>query len=121
MCLRCCGCIPASFRPVALLCGDVGRRRAHTARWYWLCVCVCVLVVHSLAVWVQTGVGHVHTVAMSGPGAQQVSLVSRPPWAQWFCDYVCVCVGIAVVGPTMVTPEDRGGLGMRVRVGGIPW
>ena len=28
---------------------------------------LCVLSVHSLAVRVQTGVGHVHTVAMSGP------------------------------------------------------
>ena len=56
---------------------------------------------------------------MLGPGAQHVSMVSQPPWVQWFCEVVCVCVAIAVVGPTMVSPEDRGGLGMRVRVGGI--
>ena len=30
----------------------------------------------------------------------------------------CVC---AVVGPTMVTPDDRGGLGVRVQFGGISW
>ena len=35
-----------------------------------VCVCVCVLLVHRLAVWVSTGVGHAHTVVMSGPGAQ---------------------------------------------------
>ena len=28
-----------------------------------------------------------------------------------------VCVAIAVVGPTMVIPQDRGGLGMIVRFG----
>ena len=58
---------------------------------------------------------------MLGPGAQQVSMVSRPSWAHWFCELVCVCVSIAVVGPTMVTPEDRGGLGMKVRFGGTSW
>ena len=56
---------------------------------------------------------------MSGPGAQQVSMVSRPSLAQWLCEVLCVA--IAVVGPTMVTPEDRGGLGMRVRFGCVPW
>ena len=30
---------------------------------------------------------------------------------QWFCEVVCVCVAIAVVGPTLVTPDGRGGLG----------
>ena len=45
---------------------------------------------------------------MSDPGAQQVPMVSRPSRAQWFCEVVCVA--IAVVVPTMVTPEDRGGL-----------
>ena len=39
----------------------------------------------------------------------QVPMVSRPSWEQWSWDVVCVA--IAVVGPTMVTPEDRGGLG----------
>ena len=84
---------------------DMWVAEGHTARWPWLCV----LFVRRPSVWVQTGVGHAHTVAMSGPGAQQVSMVSRPSWAQWFCEVVCVA--IAVVGPTLVTPDGRGGLG----------
>ena len=36
-------------------------------------------------------------------------MVLRPALAQWFCEVVCVAT--AVVGPTMVTPEGRGGLG----------
>ena len=68
---------------------------------------VCVLFVPGLAVWVSTGVGHVHTVAMSGPGVLQGSMMSRQSWEQWFCEVVCVA--IAVVGATMVTPAGRGG------------
>ena len=40
MCLRCCGCIPVWFRPIALLCGHVGNRRAHSTMALALCV-VC--------------------------------------------------------------------------------
>ena len=40
MCLRCCGCIPAWFRSMALLCGHVGRRRAHNTMALAVCV-VC--------------------------------------------------------------------------------
>ena len=32
-----------------------------------------------------------------------------------------VCVAIAVVGPTMVIPQDRGGFGMIVRFGFTLW
>ena len=39
MCLRCCGSIPAGFRSIALLCGHVGRRRAHSAIVRDVCVC----------------------------------------------------------------------------------
>ena len=40
MCLRCCGCSPAWFRQMALLCGHVGHRRAHSTMALALCV-VC--------------------------------------------------------------------------------
>ena len=40
MCLRCCGCIPAWFRPIAFPYGHVGRRRAHSTMVMALCV-VC--------------------------------------------------------------------------------
>ena len=43
-------------------------------------------------------------------------MVSRPSWAQWSCEVVCVA--IAAVAPTMVTPEDRGGL---VDEGAMQW
>ena len=73
-------CVVAAV--VALLFGFVRWRyfvdmwvaEGHTARWSWLCV----LFVQRLTVWVQTGAGHAHTVAMWGFGAQQLSMVSRP-------------------------------------------
>ena len=71
--------------------------------------CVCVLFVHRLAVWVSVGVGHVHTVAMWEFGAQHLSMVSRPSLGH--NGPARLCVAIAVVGPTLVTPDGRGGLG----------
>ena len=73
---------------------------------------VCVLIAHRLAVSVSVGVGHVHTVAMSSPGGQSdVNGVAN--LLGTIVLRCCVCVAIAVVGPTMVTQGDRGGLGMR--------
>ena len=46
-------------------------------------------------------------------------MVLRPSWAQRSCEVVCVA--IAVVGPTMVILQDRGGLGMSVRFGRTCW
>ena len=51
---------------------------------------------------------HAHTVAMSGPVAQQVSMVSRPSGHN---GPARLCVSIAVAQPTLVTPDGRGGLG----------
>ena len=61
----------------------------HTARLFRLCVGV--LFAHSLAVWVYTGVGYVHTVAMSSFGAQPDVNGTAPSWAHWFSEVVCVC------------------------------
>ena len=46
---------------------------------------------------------------MSGLVHSQVTMVLRPAWAQWLCEVVSVAV--AVVRPTMVTPEGREGWG----------
>ena len=85
--LRCCGCIPAWCRPMALSCGHVGRRRAHST----MAMALCVVCAFPFGVGVDQRRACPHTVAMSGPGAQQGSMVSRPSRAQWFCDVVCVC------------------------------
>ena len=71
--------------------------------------CVCVLCVHRLAVCVSVGVGHVHTVAMWEVGAQHLSMVSRPSLGH--NGPARLCVAIAAVGPTLVTPDGLGGLG----------
>ena len=112
--LRCCGCIPVGYRSIALLCGHVGRRRSHSTMALALRV-VCasprgvgvdrrraclhrrdvVVVVHSMCQWCRDPLVH--------------NGVAR------------LCVAIAAAGPTMVTPEDRGGVGMRVRCVGVDW
>ena len=100
MCLHCCDCTLPGFARWRYFVG-MWVAEGHTARWPWLCV----LFVHRLAVWVSTGVGHAHTVAMSGPwytaGANggATLLGTRVP--------AILCVSIAVVGPTLVTPDGR--------------
>ena len=77
---------------------------------------VCVLLVHRSAVWVYTGVGHAHTVVLSGPW-----YTARCQWCRDILGHngaARLCVAIAAVGPTMVTPEDRGGL---LNEGAIRW
>ena len=81
---------------------DMWVAEGHTTRWIWLCG----LFGYSVAVWEQTGAGHAHAVAMSDPGIQQVPMVVRPSWEQWSLRG-CVCVPIAVVQPTLVTPDGR--------------
>ena len=59
-----------------------------------------------------SSVGHAHTVAMSGLGGQSdANGVANVSGMHNCVARLCVCVAIAVVGPTMVTPDDRGGLG----------
>ena len=53
---------------------------------------------------------------MSTPSRCRALVHSRCQWCRDRLGHIgsarlCVCVSIAVVGPTMVTPEDRGGLG----------
>ena len=72
-----------------------------------LVLCVCVLFVHRLAVWVYAGVGHVHTVAMSGSWCTAgvngcATLLGTMVPAR-------LCVPIAVVEPALVTPDGREG------------
>ena len=114
--LRCCGCIPAGLHPIALLCGHVGRRRAHSTMALALCVgCASppgVGVDRRRVYPHRRDVGPWCTAGVNGVVTVLGTMVLR--------GCVCVCVTIAVVGPTMVTPDDRGGLGMRVRFGGIP-
>ena len=78
MCLRCCGCIPDWFLSMSLVCGHVGRRRAHTARWW----------------------GPWYTAGANGGATLLGTMVPAR-----------LCVSIAVVQPTLVTPDGRGGLG----------
>ena len=104
-------CAPLWLHPCLVLYGSVTlwtcgspNGTQHDGPGSVCCLCIALGVV-------QTGVGHVHTVAMSGPGVLQGSMMSRQSWEQWFCEVVCVCVAIAVVGPTSGTPDGRGGLG----------
>ena len=86
MCLRCCGCIPAWFRSIAFPYGHVGRRRAHST----MTLTVCCLFIASRC-------GCRPASGMSTPSRcrvlvhSQMSMVSRPSWAQWSCESVCVC------------------------------
>ena len=89
---------------MALLCGHVGRRMTHSTMALALCVvCASPLGVgvdrrrvcphrRDVGPWCTAGVNGVATlVGHNGPAR--------------------LCVAIAVVGPTLVTPDDRGGLG----------
>ena len=104
MCLRCCGCTLPGFARWRYFV-DMWVAEGHTARWPWLCV----LFVHRLAVLLQTGVGHVHTVSMSGPW--YTAVVNGGVTLLGTIVPASLCVSIAVVGPTLVTPDGRGGLG----------
>ena len=113
MCLRCCGCIPAWFLSMSLLCGHVGRRRAHSTMALALCV-VCAS---------PRGVGVDRRRAC--PHRRDVGALVHSR-CQWWCDPLgnngpceVVCVPIAVVQPTLVTPDGRECWGMRVRSLGI--
>ena len=117
MCLRCCGCIPAWFRPVVLLCGHVVRQRTLSTMALALCV-VCaspfgVGVDRRRACPHRRDVGPWCTAGANGVATVWGTMVLR--------GCVCVCVAIAVVGPAMGTPQDRGGFGMIVRFGFTLW
>ena len=81
--------------------------RAHST----MAVALCVVCASPLGVGVdrrracphRRDVGPWCTAGVTGVAASLGTMVLR------LC--VCVCVAIAVVGPTMVTPEDLGGLG----------
>ena len=106
---------PVGVRPIALFCGHAGRRRAHST----MVQALCVLCASPLGVGVDRRRACSHrrdvrpwcTAGANGVATVLGTMVLRG----------CVCVTIADVGPTMVTPEDRGGLGIRVRFGRTPW
>ena len=86
---------------------DMWVAEGHTARLLWLCVCVC---------WspIAGGVGVGRRRACphrrgAGPWCTACVNGAATSWAQWLCEVVCVA--IAVFGPTLVTPENRGGSG----------
>ena len=86
-------------------------RRAHSTMTLAVCVCVCCLCLASRC-GCRPASGMSTQSRCRGLVHSQVPMVLRPAWAQWAARLcVCVCVAIAVVGPTMVTPEGRGGLG----------
>ena len=105
MCFRCRGCTLPGFARWRYFV-DMWVAEGHTARWPWLCVC-CLCIASRCGCRPVSGMST--PSRCRGPDAQQMSMVSRPSWVQWSCEVVCVAT--AVVGPTMVTPEDRGGLG----------
>ena len=98
---------PAWCRPMVLLCGHVGRRRAHST----MALALCVVCASPLGVGVdrrracphRRDVGPWYTAGANGGATLLGAMVPAR-----------LCVSTAVVGPTMVTPEGRGGLGVRV-------
>ena len=98
---------------VALLCGQVGRRRAHSTMAQALCV-VCA-----------SPLGVVVDRRRACPHRRDVGPLvhSRCQWCRDPLGHngsARLCVEIAVFRPTLVTPDDREAQPMRARFGGIP-
>ena len=85
MCLRCCGYTPVGFRSIALVCGHVGHWRAHSA----MTLVVCVVCASCRGVGVDRRRACPHRRDVGPLVHSQVPMVSRPLWAQWFCEVVC--------------------------------
>ena len=95
---------PAWFHPMVLLCGHVGRRRTHSTMALALCV---------------------ESASPRNVGVdRRRACPHHRDFGPWYTAGVNVgatllgtmvparlCVPIAVVGPTLVTPDGRGGLG----------
>ena len=109
MCLRCCGCIPSlvPFDRVSL--GTCGSQKG-TQNDGPGCVCVCVVCAWPLGVDVDRRRACPHSRDV---GAWYTARCEwcRDPLGHNGSARLCVCVEIALVGPTMVTPEGRGDSG----------
>ena len=116
MCLRCCGYTLPGFARWRYFV-DMWVAEGHTSRWSGS---VCWL-------YITFRCGCRPASGMSTPSRCRALVHNRCQWCRdrlgrmVLRGCVCVCVAIAVVGPTMVTPQDRGGLGMIVRFGRTLW
>ena len=114
MWLRCCGCIPAWFRPVALLCGHVGPRRTHST----LALAVCCLCIASRC-------GCTPASGLLTPSRCRALVHSRCQWCRDRLGHngparLCVC-GNRGRRAHHGYPSGSGRLGVIVRIGRTLW